>query len=242
MEFREVGFEYEEGKAALRGISFTAMPGETIALVGPTGAGKSTIINLLGRFFEAGEGQILIDDEDIRQMDKRALRSQLGIVLQDAHLFAGTIRENIRYGRLDASDAEVESAAMQANAHSFILKLPAGYNTVLTSEGSNISHGQRQLITIARAILSDPALLILDEATSSVDTLAELHIQDAMGKLLKGRTSFIIAHRLSTIRGADLILYIKDGEIAERGTHEELMRRQGLYYQLQANQFADEVL
>lgn len=237
VEFRDVGFEYTDGTAALRNISFTAKPGETIALVGPTGAGKTTIINLIGRFFEIKDGQILIDDEDIRNMDKNSLRSQLGIVLQDAHLFSGTIRENIRYGKLDATDEEVEAAAAQANAHSFIAKLAQGYDTELTAEGGNISHGQRQLLTIARAILGDPALLILDEATSSVDTLAELQIQEAMKKLLSGRTCFVIAHRLSTIRHADTILFIKDGEIAERGSHEELLARRGLYYQLHGNPF-----
>lgn len=240
VEFRNVHFEYNTGTAALKNISFTANPGETIALVGPTGAGKTTIINLIGRFFEINNGQILIDDEDIRQMDKNSLRRQLGIVLQDAHLFSGTIRENIRYGKLDATDAEVEAAAVQANAHSFITKLPLGYDTTLTAEGGNVSHGQRQLITIARAILSDPSLLILDEATSSVDTLAELQIQEAMKKLLEGRTSFVIAHRLSTIRNADTILFIKDGEIAERGTHEELLESKGLYYRLHGNSFLQE--
>ncbi|MGO4547270.1 ABC transporter ATP-binding protein [Paenibacillus sp. 2TAB23] len=235
VEFRDVRFEYKDGTAALRNITFTAKPGETIALVGPTGAGKTTIINLIGRFFEIKSGQILIDNEDIREVDKNSLRSQLGIVLQDAHLFTGSIRENIRYGRLDATDEEVEAAAAQANADSFIARLPQGYETELTAEGGNVSHGQRQLITIARAILGDPALLILDEATSSVDTLAELQIQEAMKKLLKGRTSFVIAHRLSTIRHADQILFIKDGEIAERGSHEELLARRGLYYELHGN-------
>jgi ATP-binding cassette subfamily B protein len=241
VEFRQVQFEYSEGTAALRNISFAAKPGETIALVGPTGAGKTTIINLIGRFYEITGGQILIDDEDIRSLDKNSLRSQIGMVLQDAHLFSGTIRENIRYGRLDATDEEVEQAAVQANAHGFIVKLPDGYETLLSAEGGNVSHGQRQLITIARAILSDPALLILDEATSSVDTLTELQIQEAMKRLLGGRTSFVIAHRLSTIRHADTILFIKDGEIAERGSHEELMARKGLYYQLHGSQLVQEV-
>ncbi|WP_054023071.1 ABC transporter ATP-binding protein [Bacillus sp. FJAT-28004] len=241
VEFRDVRFEYKDGTAALNDISFTAKPGETVALVGPTGAGKTTIINLIGRFYEIKDGQILIDDEDIRTIDKNSLRKQLGIVLQDAHLFSGTIRENIRYGKLDATDEEVEEAAVQANANSFIAKLPLGYETELTAEGGNISHGQRQLITIARAILGDPALLILDEATSSVDTLAELQIQEAMKKLLSGRTSFVIAHRLSTIRNADTILFIKDGEIAERGTHDELLAKNGLYNQLHGSQFLQEV-
>lgn len=241
VEFRDVRFEYNDGTAALNNISFIAKPGETVALVGPTGAGKTTIINLIGRFYEIKDGQILIDDEDICTIDKNSLRKQLGIVLQDAHLFSGTIRENIRYGKLDATDEEVEEAAAQANANSFITKLPLGYETELTAEGGNISHGQRQLITIARAILGDPALLILDEATSSVDTLAELQIQEAMKKLLSGRTSFVIAHRLSTIRNADTILFIKDGEIAERGTHDELLAKKGLYDQLHGSQFLQQV-
>jgi len=241
VEFRDVRFEYKDGTAALNNINFVAKPGETVALVGPTGAGKTTIINLIGRFYEIKDGQILIDDEDISTIDKNSLRKQLGIVLQDAHLFSGTIRENIRYGKLDATDEEVEEAAIQANANSFIAKLPQGYETELTAEGGNISHGQRQLITIARAILGDPALLILDEATSSVDTLAELQIQEAMKKLLSGRTSFVIAHRLSTIRNADTILFIKDGEIAERGTHDELLAKKGLYEQLHGSQFLQQV-
>lgn len=237
VEFRNVHFEYNTGTAALKNISFTAMPGETIALVGPTGAGKTTIINLIGRFFEINQGQILIDDEDISQIDKNSLRRQMGIVLQDAHLFAGTIRDNIRYGKLEASDDEVKAAAIQANAHAFISKLPDGYNTTLSAEGGNVSHGQRQLITIARAILSDPTLLILDEATSSVDTLAEIQIQEAMKKLLNGRTSFVIAHRLSTIRNADTILVVQAGEIVEQGNHDQLLASRGLYYQLHGNQF-----
>ncbi|WP_138754221.1 ABC transporter ATP-binding protein [Paenibacillus sinopodophylli] len=237
VEFRDVCFEYKDGTAALSDISFTALPGQTIALVGPTGAGKTTIINLIGRFFEVKSGQIRIDDKDIREVDKNSLRSQLGIVLQDAHLFTGSIRDNIRYGKLDATNEEVEAAAEQANAASFIAKLPQGYETLLTAEGGNISHGQRQLITIARAVLGDPALLILDEATSSVDTLAELQIQEAMKKLLSGRTSFVIAHRLSTIRHADQILYVQDGKIMERGSHEELLARRGLYYKLHSHTF-----
>jgi len=242
VEFCDVGFQYNEDKIALQGITFAAKPGQTVALVGPTGAGKTTIINLLGRFFDPSEGQIRIDGADIGTIDKRSLRRQLGIVLQDAHVFAGTIRDNIRYGRLDASDEEVEEAAKKAHAHEFIVKLPNGYDTELSTEGSNISHGQRQLLTIARAILSEPAMLILDEATSSVDTLAELHIQAAMAELLAGKTSFVIAHRLSTIRGADLILVVDDGRIVEQGTHEELLAREGLYYELHGNQFQEEEL
>lgn len=232
VEFREVGFQYDTGKEILKNISFTANPGDTIALVGPTGAGKTTIVNLLGRFFEINEGQILIDGTDIRTVNKNSLREQLSIVLQDAHLFSGTVRENIRYGKLDATDDEVEEAATQAYAHSFINKLPQGYDTELSAEGGNISQGQRQLITIARAILADRALLILDEATSSVDTLAEIHIQKAIRKVIAGRTSFVIAHRLSTIRYADTILVIQDGQIVEQGNHEELLQKKGLYHDL----------
>lgn len=240
VEFRNVCFQYAPGKETLTDISFTAEPGQTVALVGPTGAGKTTIIQLIGRFFDPTEGQIWLDGQNIAEIDKDSLRSKLGIVLQDAHLFTGTIRDNIRYGRLDASDEEVEGAAVQANAHPFISALPGGYDTVLTAEGGNVSHGQRQLITIARAILAKPAILILDEATSSVDTLAELHIQQAMKTLLHGRTSFVIAHRLSTIRGADIILVVKDGEIAERGSHEQLLKLGGLYAELHGKQFAEE--
>ncbi|MDQ0113427.1 ABC transporter ATP-binding protein [Paenibacillus harenae] len=240
VEFRKVCFQYAPGKETLTDISFTAEPGQTVALVGPTGAGKTTIIQLIGRFFDPTEGQIWLDGQNIAEIDKDSLRSKLGIVLQDAHLFTGTIRDNIRYGRLDASDEEVETAAVQANAHPFITALPSGYDTVLTAEGGNVSHGQRQLITIARAILASPAILILDEATSSVDTLAELHIQQAMKTLLHGRTSFVIAHRLSTIRGADIILVVKDGEIAERGSHEQLLKLGGLYAELHGKQFAEE--
>lgn len=240
VEFRNVHFQYTNGKETLKDITFTAEPGQTVALVGPTGAGKTTIIQLLGRFYDPSEGEILLDGIDLRDLDKNDLRSRLGIVLQDAHLFAGTIRENIRYGRLDAADAEVEEAAVQANAHLFISALADGYDTVLTAEGGNVSHGQRQLITIARAILSQPSILILDEATSSVDTLAELHIQEALKVVLRGRTSFVIAHRLSTIRSADIILVIKDGQIAERGSHEQLLEQGGLYAELYGKQFTDE--
>ncbi|MBB3110795.1 ATP-binding cassette subfamily B protein [Paenibacillus phyllosphaerae] len=237
VEFKDVSFHYAEGKPILKQVSFTADPGQTIALVGPTGAGKTTIVNLIGRFFEHTSGSILIDGKPIELLDRDALRRQIGIVLQDAHLFSGTIADNIRYGKLDATDAQIEAAARQANAHSFISKLPHGYDTQLAAEGGNISHGQRQLITIARAILADPALLVLDEATSSVDTLTELAIQEAMKTLLAGRTSFVIAHRLSTIRGADQILVVQEGGIAERGTHEQLLDRQGLYAELHGKQF-----
>nr|WP_213526713.1 ABC transporter ATP-binding protein [Paenibacillus sp. J31TS4] len=235
--FRDVTFRYKPDSPTLRGVSLTASPGETIALVGPTGAGKTTIINLLTRFYEIESGEITIDGADIRLLDKDSLRRRLGIVLQDAYLFADTIRENLRYGRLDATDAEIEEAATLANAHLFIEKLPDGYETRLTAEGGNLSQGQRQLLTIARAILADPAILILDEATSSVDTRTEMHIQEAMRSLMKGRTSFVIAHRLSTIREADQILVINGGSVLERGTHEELLEQHGFYHNLYHSQF-----
>ncbi|GFN32961.1 ABC transporter ATP-binding protein [Paenibacillus xylaniclasticus] len=235
--FDQVRFGYKPELPVLNNVSLHAMPGQMIALVGPTGAGKTTIINLLTRFYEIQSGQILIDGKDIRQMDKHVLRQQIGLVLQDAYVFSGTIRDSIRYGRLDATDAEVEEAARLANADAFIRKLPSGYDTYLSAEGGNISQGQRQLLTIARAILANPAILILDEATSSVDTRTELHIQAAMKTLMKGRTSFVIAHRLSTIREADQILVIKSGGIIEQGSHEELLRQKGFYADLYQNQF-----
>jgi ATP-binding cassette, subfamily B, multidrug efflux pump len=235
--FRDVDFSYKEGSPILQGVSLHARPGETIALVGPTGAGKTTVINLLTRFYEIDGGSITIDGTDIRELEKNSLRSRLGIVLQDAYVFSDTIRENIRYGRPGATDSEVEAAAKLANADTFIRKLPHGYATVLTGEGHNLSHGQRQLLTIARAILADPAILILDEATSSIDTRTEMHIQEAMRELMKGRTSFVIAHRLGTIREADQILVIDGGCIIERGTHQELLEQGGFYHGLYTSQF-----
>lgn len=237
VKFDNVSFGYKADAPILRGVTFEAKPGEKIALVGPTGAGKTTIINLLTRFYEIDGGNVFIDGREIRDLDKNALRRQLGMVLQDAHVFSGTIRENIRFGRLDATDREVEEAARLANAERFIARLPHGYDTMLESEGSNLSHGQRQLLTIARAILSDPAILILDEATSSVDTRTEMQIQHAMKTLMKGRTSFVIAHRLSTIRDADRILVIQNGEIAEQGNHEQLLALSGVYHELYNSQF-----
>lgn len=235
--FENVCFGYNKDIPVLKNISFTAKPGDMVALVGPTGAGKTTIVNLLTRFYDIDSGAITIDGKNIEKYDKNSLRQQLGIVLQDAYLFADTIRENIRYGRLDATDNEIETAAKLANAHGFIKRLPHGYDTILTAGGSNLSQGQCQLITIARAILANPAILILDEATSSVDTRTEMHIQAAMKSLMKGRTSFVIAHRLSTIRQADMILVINGGEIIERGTHEELLKAKGFYYNLYTSQF-----
>jgi len=235
--FDRVNFGYNPDTIVLKDVSLHAKPGRTIALVGPTGAGKTTIINLLTRFYDIQSGRILIDGEDIRKLDKQAIRGKIGLVLQDAYVFSGTIRDNIRYGRLEADDGEVEEAARLANADSFIRKLPNGYDTYLNAEGSNLSQGQRQLLTIARAVLADPAILILDEATSNVDTRTELHIQEAMRTLMKGRTSFVIAHRLSTIREADEILVIRDGQIVERGSHEELLEKNGFYSDMYRNQF-----
>ena len=221
-------------------VSLVAKPGQTIAIVGPTGAGKTTLVNLIGRFYDVVEGKVTIDGFDVRDVTRASLRSQMGIVLQDSFLFAGTIAENIRYGRLDASDAEVEAAARAANAHDFIMRLPNKYQTQLGERGGTLSQGQRQLLGIARAILADPRILILDEATSSVDTRTELLIQSALKRLLEGRTSFVIAHRLSTIRDADQVLVMQHGRIVERGTHQSLLERGGVYAELYRRQFRDE--
>mgnify|MGYP001337977903 CR=1 FL=1 len=230
--YQNVAFSYGEKEETVSDINFHVRPGETVALVGPTGAGKTTIINLLSRFYEVQKGAILIDGRDVRSISRESLREQLGFVLQDVFLFEGTIRENIRYGRLDATDEEVEEAAMQANADEFIRKLPDGYDTVLSQDGAGISQGQKQLIAIARAILRDPAILILDEATSNIDTVTELKIQEALTRLMENRTTFVIAHRLNTIQNADQILVINEGRIIERGTHESLIKEKGFYYQL----------
>jgi len=235
--FDDVSFAYKEDVPVLKHVSLRADPGQTIALVGPTGAGKTTIVNLLTRFYDIDSGSIRIDGIDIRQVRKDDLRRQLGIVLQDTYLFADTVMENIRYGRLDATDEEVIAAAKLANAHVFIHRLPQGYQTPLSERGSNLSLGQRQLLAIARAVLADPGILVLDEATSSVDTRTEKQIQEAMLRLMEGRTSFVIAHRLSTIREADKILVINDGEIIERGTHEQLLAARGFYQHLYVSQF-----
>ncbi|MEI8101987.1 MAG: ABC transporter ATP-binding protein [Chlorobium sp.] len=233
--FDRVSFSYQKEVPVLREVSLHARPGETIALIGPTGAGKTTIVNLLTRFYEIDSGTIQIDGRDIRDIPKVELRQQLGIVLQDTFLFSGTVKENIRYGRLDATDEEIVEAARLSNADTFIHLLPLGYDTLLTERGSNFSHGQRQMLAIARAILADPAILILDEATSSVDTRTEKHIQEAMHRLMDGRTSFVIAHRLSTIRGADQILVINHGEVTERGSHAELLAQKGFYWRISSN-------
>ena len=235
--FDNTDFAYVPGVQVLHDVCLEALPGETIALVGPTGAGKTTVVNLLTRFYDLDGGTIRIDGHDIRDVRKADLRRRLGIVLQDNFLFADTVMENIRYGRLDATDEEVVAAAKLANADQFVRRLPQGYQTVLTERGTNLSQGQRQLLAIARAILADPAILILDEATSSVDTRTEVHIQEALLKLMEGRTSFVIAHRLSTIREADQVLVINDGRIIERGTHEELLALGGFYHNLYMSQF-----
>ena len=242
ISFDQVTFAYEEGVPVVSDMTFVAEPGKTIALVGPTGAGKTTIINLLTRFYEISSGSITIDGRDIRDFGKAALRSRLGLVLQDTFLFSGTVMENIRFGRLTATDRECIHAAELAEADEFIRQLPEGYNTVLSERAGNLSQGQRQLLAITRVILADPDILILDEATSSVDTRTELRIQKALLTLMRGRTSFVIAHRLSTIRDADLVLVIDKGAIVEQGTHEELLAAEGTYFNLYMSQFKGVVL
>ena len=229
---KDVTFGYTPDKTVLKHINVTAKPGQKIAFVGSTGAGKTTITNLINRFYEIEEGQILIDGIDIRKIKRDSLRRNIAMVLQDTHLFSGTVRENIRYGRLDATDEEVIAAAKIANAHSFIERLSDGYDTVLEGDGTNLSQGQRQLLNIARAAISKAPILILDEATSSVDTRTEKHIERGLDQLMKNRTTFVIAHRLSTVRNANLIIVLEHGEIVEQGTHEELLMMKGRYYQL----------
>ncbi len=239
--FEDVSFMYPDGKEyVLEHFNLHVPAGMNVAIVGETGAGKSTLVNLMGRFFEPTSGRILIDGVDYRERSQLWLHSQIGYVLQNPHLFSGTVRENIRYGRLSATDAEIEEAARSVSADQVVMKLEKGYESDVGESGGKLSTGEKQLISFARAILADPAIFVLDEATSSIDTQTEQLIQQATGKLLKGHTSFIIAHRLSTIRQADLILVVKDGKIIERGTHRELLEERGYYYELYSRQFEEE--
>ena len=242
VEFNHVSFSYEDDGQTIHDVSFSAQVGETIALVGPTGAGKTTIINLLSRFYDPNEGKITIDEHDVSYVTRESVRQHMGFVLQDPFLFQGTIRENIRYGKLDATDDEVIEAAKLANAHSFIIKLEKGYDTVLSQEGGGISQGQKQLLSIARAILARPKILILDEATSSIDTVTEIKIQEALARLMSGRTSFVIAHRLNTIQQADQIVVLNEGRILEKGTHQSLLQEKGFYYELYNGHLKNEVV
>ena len=239
VSFENVQFGYDEDKIIIHNFNSEVEPGETVAIVGPTGAGKTTMVKLLMRFYDVNKGTIRVDGHDIRDFNRSELRENFGMVLQDTWLFKGTIMENIRYGRLDATDEEVIAAAKAAHAHHFISTLPGGYQMELNEEASNVSQGQKQLLTIARAILADNRILILDEATSSVDTRTEARIQKAMNNLMKGRTSFVIAHRLSTIKDADLILVMKDGDIIEQGTHQQLLEQNGFYAELYNSQFEE---
>lgn len=242
VEFRDVSFSYEKGENIVTGINFKANTGQTVALVGPTGAGKSTIINLISRFYNYDSGSITIDGRELKKIKRESLRQHMAFVLQDSLLFQGTVRENIRYGKLDATDDEVEKAAKMANAHSFIMKLPQQYDTLLKGDASGISQGQRQLLSIARSFLADPSILILDEATSSIDTITEMKIQEALQTLMEGRTSFVVAHRLNTIQQADQILVLDEGSIIEKGSHEELLEQEGFYHGLYHSQLKEEAI
>ena len=247
VEFRDVTFAYEEGINILEHVNLHVKAGESIALVGPTGAGKSTVVNLLCRFYNINEGSILLHGKDgsvhdISQVTLHSLRTQLGIMLQDSFIFSGTLMDNIRYGRLDATEKEIETAAKRVRAHDFIAAMKDGYKTTVNERGGNLSQGQKQLVAFARTLLSDPAILILDEATSSIDTQTEKLLQEGINEMLKGRTSFIIAHRLSTIKNCDRILYTGNKGIMEAGSHDELMSKKGLYYQLYTTQAREQGL
>ena len=238
MELDHVNFSYVPEKSLIEDFNLSVKPGQRIAIVGPTGCGKSTVINLLMRFYDVKSGAVRVDGNDVRHMTRRSLRANYGMVLQETWLKSGTIRDNIAYGKPDATDEEIIRAAKEAHAHSFIKRMPEGYNTVITEDGGNLSQGQKQLLCIARVMLCLPPMLILDEATSSIDTRTEIRIQKAFATMMKGRTSFIVAHRLSTIREADVILVMRDGHIIEQGNHESLLAKNGFYAQLYNSQFA----